>query len=103
MQQLVECRRLDPRDRLFAGDEPFAGGEGRDQLIELGSGRLIPGFEEQLTGASAGDLILVAMEEGGLPRALPRAINAPDPHGLVPARGGDAPARSAQAPRGPAG
>jgi trigger factor len=35
--------------------EPFAGGEGRDQLIELGSGRLIPGFEEQLTGASAGD------------------------------------------------
>jgi trigger factor len=35
--------------------EPFAGGEGRDQLVELGSGRLIPGFEEQLTGASAGD------------------------------------------------
>lgn len=35
--------------------EAFAGGEGRDQLIELGSGRLIPGFEEQLTGASAGD------------------------------------------------
>jgi trigger factor len=35
--------------------EPFAGGEGRDQLIELGSGRLIPGFEEQLAGASAGD------------------------------------------------
>ncbi|MGH2916319.1 MAG: trigger factor [Solirubrobacteraceae bacterium] len=35
--------------------EPFAGGEGRDQLIELGSGRLIPGFEEQLVGAGAGD------------------------------------------------
>jgi trigger factor len=35
--------------------ETFAGGEGRDQLLELGSGRLIPGFEEQLTGASAGD------------------------------------------------
>jgi trigger factor len=35
--------------------EAFAGGEGRDQLIELGSGRLIPGFEEQLVGASAGD------------------------------------------------
>ena len=33
----------------------FEGGEGRDQLVELGSGRLIPGFEEQLTGASAGD------------------------------------------------
>jgi trigger factor len=35
--------------------EAFAGGEGRDQLVELGSGRLIPGFEEQLEGASAGD------------------------------------------------
>ncbi|MFZ0091741.1 MAG: trigger factor [Solirubrobacteraceae bacterium] len=34
--------------------EPFEGGEGRDQLIELGSGRLIPGFEEQLVGADAG-------------------------------------------------
>ncbi|HEV3001251.1 MAG TPA: trigger factor [Solirubrobacteraceae bacterium] len=33
----------------------FEGGEGRDQLVELGSGRLIPGFEEQLTGASAGE------------------------------------------------
>jgi trigger factor len=35
--------------------EPFSGGEGRDQLIELGSGRLIPGFEEQIVGACAGD------------------------------------------------
>jgi trigger factor len=35
--------------------EPFEGGEGRDQLVELGSGRLIPGFEEQLTGAQAGE------------------------------------------------
>ena len=35
--------------------EPFDGGTGRDQLIQLGSGRLIPGFEEQLAGASAGE------------------------------------------------
>jgi trigger factor len=35
--------------------EPFAGGEGRDQMVELGSGRLVPGFEDQLAGASAGD------------------------------------------------
>jgi trigger factor len=35
--------------------EAFGGGEGRDQLIELGSERLIPGFEEQLVGAAAGD------------------------------------------------
>lgn len=39
----------------FLDGEPFEGGEGRDQLIELGSGRLIPGFEEGLTGAKAGD------------------------------------------------
>jgi trigger factor len=35
--------------------EPFEGGEGRGYLLELGSGRFIPGFEEQLTGASAGE------------------------------------------------
>jgi trigger factor len=37
------------------GGEPFEGGTGRDQMVELGSGRLIPGFEEQLAGAAAGD------------------------------------------------
>ena len=35
--------------------EPFAGGEGRGQTIELGSGRLIPGFEDQLVGAAPGE------------------------------------------------
>ena len=35
--------------------EAFEGGEGRDQLIELGSGNLVEGFEEQLQGASGGD------------------------------------------------
>ena len=33
----------------------FAGGEGRDQMIELGSGRLVPGFEDQLEGAVGGE------------------------------------------------
>src|SRR5919112_499410 len=55
--------RLDTVDEP-AGESDFivmdfrgtiAGGEGRDQLIELGSGRLVPGFEEQLAGAKAGD------------------------------------------------
>ena len=44
---------IDYEGRL--GDEPFEGGAGRDQMIELGSGRLIPGFEEQLQGMSAGE------------------------------------------------
>lgn len=35
--------------------EPFPGGEGRDQLIELGGGNLIPGFEEALVGMGAGE------------------------------------------------
>ncbi len=41
---------------------PFPGGEGRDQMVELGSGRLVPGFEEQLEGASAGDERTVKIE-----------------------------------------
>ncbi len=35
--------------------EAFPGGAARDQLLELGAGRLIPGFEEQLVGAEAGE------------------------------------------------
>src|SRR5918996_3312348 len=60
--------RLEPVDRPAAqGDfllvdfrgtvegQPFEGGEASDELIELGGGRLIEGFEAQLEGASAGD------------------------------------------------
>jgi trigger factor len=35
--------------------EAFEGGEARGYLLELGSGRLVEGFEEQLRGARAGD------------------------------------------------
>jgi trigger factor len=35
--------------------EPFEGGEARGYLLELGSGRLIPGFEEELRGSQAGE------------------------------------------------
>lgn len=37
------------------GGEAFEGGTGEDALVVIGSGRFIPGFEEQLIGASAGD------------------------------------------------
>jgi trigger factor len=37
------------------GGKPFEGGQGEDMQVELGTGRLIPGFEEQLIGAKAGD------------------------------------------------
>ncbi|MCW3008384.1 MAG: trigger factor [Solirubrobacterales bacterium] len=41
--------------------EPFEGGAGTDQMVELGSGRLIPGFEEQLVGHKAGDEVTVSV------------------------------------------
>jgi len=60
--------RLEPVERAAAeGDvllidfeglldgQAFEGGKADDYLLELGSGRLIEGFEEQLSGASAGD------------------------------------------------
>jgi trigger factor len=41
--------------------KPFAGGEGRDQLVELGAGNLIPGFEQGLLGSSAGERRTIEM------------------------------------------
>jgi trigger factor len=35
--------------------EPFEGGAAENQAIEIGAGRLIPGFEEQLVGATSGE------------------------------------------------
>lgn len=35
--------------------KPFEGGKGEDMSVELGSGQLIPGFEDQLVGAKAGE------------------------------------------------
>lgn len=52
----------------FAGylnGEAFAGGTSKDFTLELGSGQFIPGFEEQLIGAQAG-------EEKTLPMTFPK-------------------------------
>ena len=38
----------------FLDGVPFDGGEAADHVLELGSGRFIPGFEEQLVGLEAG-------------------------------------------------
>ncbi|MCF7977585.1 MAG: trigger factor [Chromatiaceae bacterium] len=54
-------RAAETGDRLtvdFDGQvdgEAFEGGQGEGMQIEIGAGRFIPGFEEQLVGASAGD------------------------------------------------
>ena len=39
----------------FLDGKPFEGGKGEGHSLELGSGSFVPGFEEQLVGAKAGD------------------------------------------------
>jgi trigger factor len=39
----------------------FEGGKAEDQAIELGAGRLIPGFEDQLVGVKAGDETVITV------------------------------------------
>ena len=45
----------------FLGDVAFPGGEGKGFDLELGSGQFIPGFEDQLIGAKAGDDVTVTV------------------------------------------
>ncbi|MEI9987872.1 MAG: trigger factor [Aliidongia sp.] len=40
----------------------FPGGKGENHELELGSGRFIPGFEEQLVGAKTGDHVTVKVD-----------------------------------------
>ena len=42
--------------------EAFEGGTAQDAQLVLGSGQFIPGFEEQLVGAKAGDEVLVKVD-----------------------------------------
>ena len=50
----------------FVGDEQFEGGTAERQELKLGSGMFIPGFEEQLVGATPGekkDVVVTFPEE----------------------------------------
>ncbi|MDT0575557.1 trigger factor [Croceicoccus sp. F390] len=57
----AEAKKAEDGDQLiidFVGKldgEPFEGGAGEDQALELGAGRFIPGFEEQLLDVVAGE------------------------------------------------
>ncbi len=42
--------------------EAFEGGEGRDVAVELGSGRMIDGFEDGLIGAASGDEVTLDLQ-----------------------------------------
>lgn len=43
----------------FVGEEQFEGGTAENQQLEIGSGRFIPGFEEQLVGKNKGEEVEV--------------------------------------------
>ncbi|HET7560649.1 MAG TPA: trigger factor [Limnochordia bacterium] len=61
--ELVDTERDEVKDGDFATIDfegfidgtPFAGGKAEDQVLEIGSGRMIPGFEQQLVGAKVGE------------------------------------------------
>jgi len=45
----------------FVGEHQFEGGTAENQTLVIGSGRFIPGFEEQLVGASLGEDVTVSV------------------------------------------
>ncbi len=61
----VEDRAIQPQDKVtidfkgFVDGEAFAGGEGADHPLVIGSKSFIPGFEDQLIGKNAGDEVEV--------------------------------------------
>lgn len=46
----------------FIDGNPFEGGKGENFKLKLGSGQFIPGFEEQLVGANAGDEVTISVK-----------------------------------------
>jgi trigger factor len=74
--------------------EPFEGGKGEGMSVEIGSGRLIPGFEDQLIGAKAN-------EQRTSERHLPRGLQRRDAEGQSGGLRGDD-QRGAEAARGEA-
>lgn len=55
----------------FVGEHQFEGGTAEKQTLVIGSGQFIPGFEEQLVGAKAGDEVEVKV-------TFPKEYNAED-------------------------
>jgi len=54
-RESVEGDRLEIDFEGTVDGQPFTGNAGQNVPLELGGGAMIPGFEEQLVGASAGD------------------------------------------------
>ena len=75
-EPLAEPRPSQEGDELLVdfegkvGGEPFEGGSAKDFTLVLGSKTMVPGFEDQLTGVSAGDRKEVTVT---FPADFPRA------------------------------
>jgi len=73
----VEDRAVENGDRItldyagFCDGVQFPGGTATEQTLEIGSGRFIPGFEDQLIGKNIG-------EEGTVNVTFPAEYHAPD-------------------------
>ena len=73
----VTDRPIENGDRImldysgFSDGEMFPGGTAENQPLEIGSGRFIPGFEEQLVGMKLGD-------EGEIKIKFPEEYHAPE-------------------------
>lgn len=73
----IEDRAVQDGDTLtidykgFIGEEQFDGGTAENQTLVIGSGRFIPGFEEQLVGKNIGDEVEVLV-------TFPESYHAPD-------------------------
>ena len=52
---------IDFAGRIEGETEPFDGGTGTEHPVELGTGSLIPGFEDQLVGSKPGDELKVEL------------------------------------------
>lgn len=78
----VDNRAIQDGDTLtidykgFVGEEQFEGGTAENQTLVIGSGRFIPGFEEQLVGKNVGDEAVVEV-------TFPEAYHAPNLAGQV--------------------
>lgn len=51
--------RIDYSGTLKDEDTPFSGGTAKDQRLQIGSGKFIPGFEDALIGQKVGEIAII--------------------------------------------
>ena len=66
------------RQGLLEG-KPFQGGTAKNQAVQLGSGRMIPGFEEGILGHKAGEMCIRDSSDGFWRRQILITVKDRDP------------------------